>query len=203
MNQWIEIYLRQFVNGQQNNWSTLLPVAEFAHNSWRNQTTQKTPHQLLIGMDPASQFTPSDGTVPASETRLQELINSRQLAQELITAHARPSPPIPSFSIGQLVYLDGWNLKKQTPSKKLSAKWEGPFKILQQTSPVNYRLELPRTWNIHPVFHVDLLAPHNFTEAYGLAYPRPPPDIIDDEEEYEVKEIIFNRVKQVGQKCTP
>jgi hypothetical protein len=32
MNQWIENYLREFVNGQQNNWSTLLPIAEFAHN---------------------------------------------------------------------------------------------------------------------------------------------------------------------------
>jgi hypothetical protein len=32
MNQWIKNYLREFVNGWQNNWSTLLLIAEFAHN---------------------------------------------------------------------------------------------------------------------------------------------------------------------------
>ena len=52
MNQWIENYLREFVNGQQNNWSTLLPVAEFAHNSWRHKHTKYTPHQLILGINP-------------------------------------------------------------------------------------------------------------------------------------------------------
>ena len=33
MNRWIEDYLRQFVTGRQNDWSTCLPIAEFAHNS--------------------------------------------------------------------------------------------------------------------------------------------------------------------------
>ena len=46
MNQWIENYLREFVNRQQNNWSTLLPVTEFAHNSWRQEHTKYTPHLL-------------------------------------------------------------------------------------------------------------------------------------------------------------
>ena len=33
MNLWIENYLREFVHGRQDNWSTLLPITEFAHNS--------------------------------------------------------------------------------------------------------------------------------------------------------------------------
>jgi hypothetical protein len=33
MNLWIEVYLRNFINGRQNNWSELLPIAEFTHNS--------------------------------------------------------------------------------------------------------------------------------------------------------------------------
>jgi hypothetical protein len=39
MNLWIEVYLRNFINGRQNNWSELLPIAEFAHNSWRHEKT--------------------------------------------------------------------------------------------------------------------------------------------------------------------
>jgi hypothetical protein len=33
MNQWIETYLCNFVNGRQDNWSDLLPITEFTHNS--------------------------------------------------------------------------------------------------------------------------------------------------------------------------
>ena len=49
---------------------------------------------------------------------------------------------------------------------------------------------------IHDVFHVDLLIPYKETEAYGDAYPQPPPELIDGQEEYEVEEIItecFNK----------
>ena len=43
---------------------------------------------------------------------------------------------------------------------------------------------------IHNVFYVDLLIPHCQTEAYGETYHQPPPELIDDEEEYEIEEII-------------
>ena len=43
---------------------------------------------------------------------------------------------------------------------------------------------------IHPVFHIDLLTRYHETEAHGLNYERPPPDIIDGEPEWEVKKII-------------
>ena len=48
-NQWLETYLQFFVNQQQNDWAVYLPLAEFAHNNWRNATTGESPFQLLIG----------------------------------------------------------------------------------------------------------------------------------------------------------
>ena len=48
---------------------------------------------------------------------------------------------------------------------------------------------------IYDVFHVDLLIPYHETEAYGKVYLQPPPELIDGEEEYEVSEIITNRIK--------
>jgi hypothetical protein len=42
---------------------------------------------------------------------------------------------------------------------------------------------------VHNVFHIDLLMPYKETEAYGPAYSRPPPDLIEGEEEYEVESI--------------
>jgi hypothetical protein len=47
---------------------------------------------------------------------------------------------------------------------------------------------------IHDVFHMDLLAPFHQTENYGTAFPQPPPDLIEGEEEYEVEEIISDRM---------
>ncbi len=57
-------------------------------------------------------------------------------------------------------------------------------------SPVNYRLKLPTQWSIHDVFHIDLLTPYHKTTLHGLNYSRPPPDLVENQEEYEVEKIL-------------
>ncbi|SRR6266702_1383696 len=57
-------------------------------------------------------------------------------------------------------------------------------------SAVNYHLELPTQWSIHPVFHIDLLTPYCETPMHGPNYKKPPPDLVDGEEEYEVEKIL-------------
>jgi hypothetical protein len=79
------------------------------------------------------------------------------------------------------------------PSRKLSPWRYGPFKVLEQISPVTYRIDLPHTMKIHNVFHVDLLTSYHETDAYGEAYSQPPPELIDGQQEYEVEEIIDDR----------
>jgi hypothetical protein len=44
------------------------------------------------------------------------------------------------------------------------------------------------------VFHVDLLTPYHETRAYGKAHSQPPPELIDGQEEYVIKEIIADRL---------
>ena len=60
-------------------------------------------------------------------------------------------------------------------------------------SPVNYCLELPTQWTIHPVFHIDLLTPYQETPTQGANYLCPPPELIDGEEEYEVEYVLAKR----------
>jgi len=57
-------------------------------------------------------------------------------------------------------------------------------------SPVNYQLKLPTQWSIHDVFHIDLLTPYQETDLHRSNYLRPAPDLVDNEEEYEVEKIL-------------
>ena len=99
------------------------------------------------------------------------------------------------FQKGDLVWLEGRNLKIDQPTSKLAAKRYGPFPVAQALSPVTYQLTLPAQWKIHPVFHVDLLTPYKETVFHGVNYTRPPPDLINDQEEYEVEQILDSRTK--------
>ena len=66
MNKWIEEYLRQFVLSHQNNWSTLLPMAEFVHNSWRHENTKHTPHKFIIRINPTASIRTPEDSIPAA-----------------------------------------------------------------------------------------------------------------------------------------
>ncbi len=54
-------------------------------------------------------------------------------------------------------------------------------------------MKLPTQWSIHDVFHIDLLTPYRETDLHGSNYSRPAPDLVDNEEEYEVKKILDSR----------
>ena len=92
-----------------------------------------------------------------------------------------------------MVWLEGTNLKIGYTSKKIAPKREGPFKITEVLRPITYKLKLPDQWKIHPVFDASLLTPFRETEAHGPNYSNPPPDLIEDEEQYEIKAILAYR----------
>ena len=104
------------------------------------------------------------------------------------------------YKIGDQVWLEGRNLRIDRPSVKLAPKRYGPFKISKVLSPVTYQLALPPQWKIHDVFHADLLTPYHETELHGPNFTKPPPDLIDGEEEYEVEDILQSRKYGRGRK---
>ena len=48
-------------------------------------------------------------------------------------------------------------LKQAKMDNKLSPKYYGPCKVLQKISTMAYKLELPASSRVHPVFHVSCL----------------------------------------------
>ena len=48
----MEAYLRAFLNWEQNDWTRLLPMAEFAYNNAKNASTGHMPFELNCGFHP-------------------------------------------------------------------------------------------------------------------------------------------------------
>src|SRR6266699_3494718 len=101
------------------------------------------------------------------------------------------------MNVGDQVWLEGKNLAVRG-KRTLLPKWYGPFPVKAKIGKVAYRLTLPASMKIHNVFHVDLLLSYKEMEAYGPAYMRPLPDLIEGEEEYAVEYIRDARRKPRG-----
>ncbi len=51
-NSTMEVYLKAFINWEQDNWARLLPMVEFAYNNAKNASTSHIPFELNYGYHP-------------------------------------------------------------------------------------------------------------------------------------------------------
>jgi hypothetical protein len=202
-NQWLEQYLRFWVNERQNDWAQYLPLAEFAHNNWPNESTRESPFHILMGYHPRADYSGTPSNIPRVNTRLEQYNEARHKAQDLMrwvqqswVQHC----DTPKYKTRDQVWLEGRHLRTSQPTTKLAPKCHGPFEVIQVMSPVNYRLRLPTQWSIHDIFHTDLLTPYRETPTHGANYQRPPPDLVDGVEEYEVERVLDSRRHGRGRK---
>jgi hypothetical protein len=178
-------------------------MAEFAHNTWASETTRESPFTLLMGYNPRADWIDRPSPIPQVALRIQQFKEARERAQQSMIKAQKSwvkHKDTPKFQSGDLVWLEGKNLQTVQPTAKLAPKRHGPFKITQVMSAVNYRLKLPTQWSIHPVFHIDLLTPYHETTIHCANYQRPPPDLVEGEEEYEVETILESRCFGRGKK---
>jgi hypothetical protein len=204
-NRTLEEFLRHYINPRQDNWDDYLDLAEYAINDSINPSTGYTPFYLAYSQhtNTALDLTTS-ALVPCAQDHLQEMKDIITHAKaRLMEAHARQAFQANrhrrdlTFNVGDKVRLSTANLKlPSTMSRKLTAKYIGPFKVERIINPVAYKLKLPSTLKIHPVFHVSLLHPwHTDTEfpTHTDAQSHPPP-VIPDDNQYRVDTLLDRRL---------
>jgi len=94
------------------------------------------------------------------------------------------------------------NLSSLDKAPKFLPRFIGPYKVKRIISTVAYELDLPGNMKIHPTFHISKLKPYHDNDAH--LFPnrkqvvRPPPDVIDGHDEWEVEDIINKRIRKYG-----
>ena len=148
----------------------------------------------MYGVAPKAIIEPYTTENPTNEQRMEQLQfwrndaliaheYARQKMKEKIRSSYQP------FKKGDKVWLEGTNLHLGY-NKKITTKREGPFTITEVCGPVNFHLQLPPKWKMNNIFHASLLTPFISTRIHGENYIRPPPDLIEGQEEWEIERII-------------
>src|ERR1700726_4383974 len=132
----LEQYLHCYCNYQQDNWSELLPLAEFAYNNAPSATTGISPFFANKGYHPNISVYPErevtlvrarELTVALDELHQElhtQIADAQHRYQGLADTHQAPAP---EFKVRAQVYVKAKYFHMTRPSRKLAERFLGPF----------------------------------------------------------------------------
>jgi hypothetical protein len=170
INRCLEAYLRCFVSDQPKSWSHWVPWAELWYNTTFHISTGFTPFEVVYGRKPPVlvHFLEGETRVEAvaqelrdRDEALRQLKHNLHRAQEQMKLYADKKRRDVHFDIGDWVFLKLRPHRQQSVVKrihqKLAPRFFGPYQIVQKIGEVAYKLQLPESSKIHPIFHVSQL----------------------------------------------
>ncbi|KAK3137073.1 hypothetical protein QOZ80_5BG0447440 [Eleusine coracana subsp. coracana] len=172
VNQCVEAYLRCFVQVCPTKWKRWLSLVEFWYNTCYHAALGKMPFEVLYGHGP--KHLGIDTIESCAVPDLNELLTERDLMTKLLRQHlervqqgmkaqADKHRSERTFVVGDWVYLKIQPYVQTSivsrANYKLAFRYFGPNQIIQKINDVAYKLKLPDTSAVHPVFHVSQLKP--------------------------------------------
>ena len=169
-NQILEDMLRACALDFGGSWDEHLPLAEFSYNNSYQSSLKAAPFEVLYGRkcrSPICWFEPGgrsefEPDYIQDQQKVIDVIRDRlKIAQSRQKSYADQKRRTWEPKIGDLVYLKVSpmkGLKRFGVKGKLSPRYIGPFKILDQNRNVAFTLQLPeKLKQVHNVFHVSQL----------------------------------------------
>lgn len=208
-NQDIERQLRTYCSYMQDDWARLLPIAEFADNNAITNATGMSPFFANKGFHPRMSFSPPVEPGPTTRERTQvakanniadrmanvldHMKKQSALSRNRMTEQANRKRSDVAYEVGDMVFLSSRHIITERPSQKLDVKMLGPFKIVAKIGS-SYQLELPSSMRVHDVFHPSLLRKAATDPLPGQRAEPPAPVVVDDQEEWEIDDVLDARL---------
>ena len=183
-------------------------MVKFAYNHAKNATTGHMHFELNCGYHPWMSY--EEDVDPGSRSKLADEL-SGELKELLIVCrenlyHAQELPKYAhnkgvkpqSYASDEKVWLNSKYIKIMR-NRNLKAKFFGPFQVLHLIGKQTYKLELPRNWRIHDVFHMSLLEQDTTRKGQEFLVPEFEPG---NNKEYKVEVIwdsaVYTRESESG-----
>lgn len=180
----LETYLRCFASKQPTKWHLWLSWAGYWYNTSFYSAIGKTPFEVVYGLAPPSllPFLPGETSVDSiasvlfdRDKALCQLKVHLHYAQQSMKREADKHCREVSFVEGEWVFVKLRLHRQLTVARyinpKLSTHYFGPFQILSQVREVAYKLKLPKSMKVHPVFHVSQLKKSMTANSNASALP--------------------------------
>ncbi|GJX89623.1 putative mitochondrial protein [Tanacetum coccineum] len=170
VNRSLGCYLRCMCGEKPKEWIKWLPLAEFWYNTNYHTSTKTTPYEAVYCQTPPihvpyipgdSRVEEVDRTLQAREEAIKVLKFHLKRSQDRMRNQANKHRTDRQLEVNDWVYLKLQPHRqvsiRQGQQHKLSSKYYGPFKVAERIGEVAYRLKLPSSSQIHPVFHISQL----------------------------------------------